>query len=116
MLALAACDSFTSVTGRVADPAGRPVVGALVILRRVGVSRSEVSDVSRTDSAGHFEAMIPGGFRSPDALLSVCIRGFAPEKRWFRDQASVRDLPITLEPRDRVGPRCDVPPGALVRR
>jgi hypothetical protein len=78
---LAGCGSVTEAAGRVVDPAGRPVAGALVLLRRAGQAPRDAQFAERADRTGGFHAILHGGYFPPDAVLSVCAPGFAPAEQ-----------------------------------
>ncbi|MDF1501798.1 carboxypeptidase-like regulatory domain-containing protein [Roseisolibacter sp. H3M3-2] len=71
----AACDSVTGAAGRAVDASGRPVVGALVVLKHEGTPADSSESFSRTDSAGRFDALLHGGYGPPDAVLAICGSG-----------------------------------------
>jgi hypothetical protein len=89
--AVAACDTFTDLRGRVVEESSRPVRGAVVSVRK-GSKRV----VQRTGVDGRFAFAFTGGWRSPDAVLSACLPGIASSERRFRDGAQARDITISL--------------------
>lgn len=97
-LGAAACDSTTRVDGRVVDAAGRPVRGAVVVLRREGLAAPGTggADSTRADSAGGFGVILFGGLRRADAVLSVYGPGYARQERRVPDQARLGGLTVTL--------------------
>jgi hypothetical protein len=113
-VALAGCGSATEAAGRVVDPTGRPVHGALVLLRRLGRPPADAPYAERTDSAGRFHAILRGGFFPPDAVLSVCAPGFAPVERRVAGGALAAGLAVGLRPGRGEGGLCTVPPGLAV--
>ena len=80
-IGLAGCGSVTEAAGRVVDPEGRPVAGALILLRRAGQAARDAQFAERADRTGGFHAILHGGYFPPDAVLSVCAPGFAPVER-----------------------------------
>lgn len=114
VVGLAGCDSVTEAAGRVVDPAGRPIAGALVLLRLAGQAPRDASFAERVDSSGLFTAILRGGYFPPDAVLSVCAPGFAPEERRVAGGKQVADLTVELRPGRDSGPLCEVPPGLAV--
>ena len=113
-VALVGCGSATEAAGRVVDPTGRPVHGALVLLRELGRPPGEAPYAERTDSAGGFHAILRGGYFPSDAVLSVCAPGFAPVERRVDGGALAADLAIGLQPGLGEGGLCTVPPGLAV--
>jgi hypothetical protein len=113
-IALAGCGSVTEAAGRVVDPTGRPVHGALVLLRRAGRPPRDAPYAERTDSAGRFHAILHGGFFPPDAVVSVCAPGFAPVERRVAGGALTPGLAVGLRPGRGEGGHCEVPPGVAV--
>ena len=95
---LAGCGSVTEAAGRVVDPAGRPVAGALVLLRRAGQAPRGAQFAERADRTGGFHAILHGGYFPPDAVLSVCAPGFVndhpklPTKRHLKFPTGVTPL------------------------
>jgi hypothetical protein len=112
--ALAGCGTVTEAEGRAVDPAGRPVRGALVLLRRAGRPPEDAPYAQRTDSAGRFHAILYGWYFPPDAMLSVCAPGFAPAERRVAGGALARGVVVALRPGRGDGPLCRVPPGVAV--
>ena len=108
------CGTVTEAAGRVVDPVGRPVAGALVLLRRAGVVPRDAQFAERTDSDGRFHAILYGGYFPPDAVLSVCAPGFAPVARPVEGGKMAAGLAVDLRPGDGTGPLCEVPPGLAV--
>ena len=113
-VALAGCGSVTEAAGRVVDPVGRPVAGALILLRRVGQAPQDAQFAERTDSTGGFHAILHGGYFPPDAVLSVCAPGFAPAERRVAGGRLAAGLAVALQPGRGAGPLCEVPPGLAV--
>jgi hypothetical protein len=111
---LAACDTVTRAEGRVVDTAGRPVAGALVILRRADGPPQPRHWYERTDSAGRFGALLHGGLGTPDALLSACAPGHAPVELPIADQAHQQGITLTLRDGSAAGILCSPPAGAVV--
>ncbi|MDF1501826.1 carboxypeptidase-like regulatory domain-containing protein [Roseisolibacter sp. H3M3-2] len=111
---LAGCGSATEAAGRVVGPTGRPVPGALVLLRRAGQAPREAPFAERTDAAGAFHAIVYGGYFPPDAVLSVCAPGFAPAERRVPGGRLTAGLAVGLRPGRGAGPLCEVPPGLAV--
>src|SRR4051812_6839287 len=95
--AVAGCDTFTTVGGRVVDANGQAGVGATVIANKGEDQR----DVFRTDSLGRFSTGFSGGFRSPDALVQACRGDLVSPVVAVPDGAHVDT--ITLELRRRPG-------------
>ena len=112
--ALAGCGSVTEAVGRVVDPEGRPIRGALVLFRTADRSSRDAPYAERTDSAGRFHAILYGGYFPSDALLSVCAPGFAPDERRMPGGATSKDVLVHLRPGRAEGPLCEVPPGVPV--
>ena len=108
------CGSVTEAAGRVLDPEERPVAGALVLLRRDGETPRDAQFAERTDRTGGFHAILYGGYFPPDAVLSVCAPGFAPEERRVAGGKLADGLAIGLRPGPTTGPLCEVPPGLAV--
>ena len=71
----AGCGSVTEAVGRVVDPVGRPVAGALILLRRAGQAPRDAEFAERADRTGAFHAILYGGYFPPDAVLSICAPG-----------------------------------------
>ena len=112
--AVAGCGTVTEAEGRAVDTAGRPVRGALVLLRRAGRPPEDALYAQRTDSAGRFHAILYGWYFPPDAVLSVCSSGFAPVERPVTGGASERGVAVALRLGHGAGPLCQVPPGLAV--
>jgi RNA polymerase sigma-70 factor (ECF subfamily) len=77
--------SNTTITGRVRDPAGQPVAGAVVVLSRARTAqvyaRVQPSGTARTDDAGlfQFDNAVPGTFRisaSAPGFMAALSGGF----------------------------------------
>jgi hypothetical protein len=111
---LAGCGSATEAAGRVVDPVGRPVAGALVLLRRAGQTPRDAEFAERADSNGGFHAILYGGYLPPDAVLSVCAPGFAPAEQRVVGGKLAAGLAVELRPGRGEGPLCEVPPGLAV--
>ena len=111
---LAGCGSVTEAVGRVVDPAGRPVAGALVLFRREGEAPQDARFAERADRTGAFHAILHGGYFPPDAVLSVCAPGFAPAERRVAGGTLTAGLDVALRPGRDTGPLCEVPPGLAV--
>jgi len=111
---LAGCGSVTEAAGRVVDPKGRPVAGALVLLRRAGQAPRDAHFAERADRTGSFHAILHGGYFPPDAVLSVCAPGFAPAEQRVAGGRLAAGLAIGLRPGRGTGPLCEVPPGLAV--
>lgn len=112
--ALTGCGTVTEAVGRVVDPTGRPVRGALVLFRYADRPSRDAPYAERTDSAGRFHAILYGGYFPSQALLSVCAPGFAPDERRVPGGATTRDVAVQLRPGRAEGPLCEVPPGVPV--
>ena len=112
--ALAGCGTVTEAEGRAVNQAGQPVRGALVLLRRAGRPPEDALYAQRTDSAGRFHAILYGFYFPPDAVLSVCAPGFAPEERQVDGGGMTRGVAVALKPGLDAGPLCRVPPGLAV--
>lgn len=112
--ALAGCGTVTEAEGRAVDAAGRPVRGALVLLRLADRPPEGASYAQRTDSAGRFHAILYGWYFPSDAVLSVCAPGFAPAELQVAGGASARGVAVALRPGRDAGPLCRVPPGLAV--
>ncbi|MBA3539774.1 MAG: carboxypeptidase regulatory-like domain-containing protein [Deltaproteobacteria bacterium] len=56
-----------TVIGRVVDPAGRPIAGAVLRTRGNGLRPTLGTDTAESDADGHFELRIPAGFYGIDA-------------------------------------------------
>ena len=111
---LVGCGSVTEAAGRVVDPEGRPVAGALVLLRREGQAPADAQFAERADSTGSFHAILYGGYFPPDAVLSICAPGFEPAERRVAGGRLAAGLSVGLRPGRGAGPLCEVPPGLAV--
>lgn len=114
LAALAGCGSVTEAAGRVVDVGGRPVAGALVLLRLADRPPRDAAYAERTDGAGRFRAILYGGYFPPDAVLSACAPGLAPAERRVAGGQSAEGLVVSLRPGRDGGPLCEVPPGLAV--
>ena len=112
--ALTGCGTITEAVGRVVDPEGRPVRGALILFRYADQPVGGAPYAERTDSAGRFHAILYGGYFPSDALLSVCAPGFVPDERLVPGGATTRDVAVSLRSGIAEGPHCAVPPGVPV--
>jgi hypothetical protein len=112
--ALTGCGSVTEAVGRVVDPAGRPVHGALVLFRYADRPSRDTPYAERTGSAGRFHAILYGGYFPSQAVLSICAPGFAPDERRVPGGATTRDVAVQLRPGRAEGALCEVPPGVAV--
>jgi hypothetical protein len=111
---LTGCGSVTEAAGFVVDPEGRPVAGALVLLRRAGQAPRDAQFAERVDRSGGFHAILHGGYFPPDAVLSVCAPEFAPVERRVAGGRLAAGIAVGLQPGRSAGPLCEVPPGLAV--
>jgi hypothetical protein len=98
----AGCDGATAVTGRVVDPAGKPIVAATVKLTQEpdDPARSR-SHTVKTDEDGRFSlGMVHDPFKKPPFLFEVSREGFVSQEERLTGMASYQKE-IVLQPMEK---------------
>jgi hypothetical protein len=93
------CDGYTSVTGRVVDPEGKPIANATVkFMQQPDKLREDHSRETTTDKDGHFGvSMSHAPTKTMPFLLEVSKEGFVQHEERLTGTASY-EKEIVLQP------------------
>ena len=98
----AGCDGSTAVTGRVVDPAGKPIVAATVKLtQEPDDSARSRTHTAITDEEGRFSVgLVHDPFKRPPFLFEVSKAGFVSQEERLTGRASYQKE-IVLQPMEK---------------
>jgi hypothetical protein len=91
-LAVAGCDGFTHLQGKVTDMNGQPIQGAIVQMKTVSGGRD---DKSTTKADGSFSVGFTHAPFNVDLLLTVSKEGYTTVERRFKS-GDAKQFPPTI--------------------